>query len=62
MDDASAVDQARTATLRRIGRTLVNVQRIELMMKFLLQANFSAPAGAAEVHFAKRKEKGSRSA
>jgi hypothetical protein len=43
----------RTTTLRRVGRNLVNVQRIELMMKFLLQMNFSAPMREFEVQLKK---------
>jgi hypothetical protein len=54
------IDAARTATLRRVGRNLVNAQRIELLMKFLLGVTFSGPLAEFETRFKKHAEKVSR--
>jgi hypothetical protein len=59
-EDVSEAESARTATLRRIGRNLVNAQRIELMLKFLLTVKFSAPLGDIEGRFKNHVERISR--
>jgi hypothetical protein len=59
-DDLADIDGARTATLRRIGRNLVNAQRIELMMKFLLGVTYSGPLAEIESRFNKHVGKVSR--
>src|SRR5262245_6840211 len=59
--EASAdIDAARAATLRRVGRNLVNAQRIELLMKCLLGVTFSGPAAEIETRFRKHIERVSR--
>jgi hypothetical protein len=60
MDDVADIESARTACLRSVGRNLVNVQRIELMMKFLLKVNFSTPLVNGESHARKHIERISR--
>lgn len=60
MDSVSEVESARTATLRRVGRNLVNAQRIELMLKFLLKVNFTAHLAKIKDHFKKHIERISR--
>jgi hypothetical protein len=60
MENVSDVESTRTATLRRVGRNLVNAQRIELMLKFLLKMTFSSPLGAIEGNFKKHVERVSR--
>ena len=55
-EDLAGVDHARTATLRRIGRNLVNAQRIELLLKFLLQENYSGPLASIQSGFKKHAE------
>jgi hypothetical protein len=57
VDDVSAVEEARTVTLRRIGRNLVNVQRIELMLKFLINVSFSGPLREVEAQYKKHLKK-----
>jgi hypothetical protein len=59
-DEMSGIEEARTANLRRIGRNLVNVQRIEQMLKFLLQASFTNPLRGLEVHYKTHVEKVAR--
>ena len=59
-DEFAAIDAARTATLRRIGRNLVNTQRIELLMKFLLGVTYSGPLAEIESGFKRHVEKVSR--
>ena len=42
---------ARDLTLQKIGRNVVNFQRMEAMLKFVLTVtNFSAPIGEAQRH------------
>ena len=48
IEDVSEAESARAAMLRRVGRNLVNAQRIELMLKLLLTVKFSAPLGEIE--------------
>ena len=59
-EESADIDAARTATLRRVGRNLVNAQRIELLMKFLLGVTFSGPAAEIETRFKKHAERVSR--
>jgi hypothetical protein len=59
-EESADIDAVRTATLRRVGRNLVNAQRMELLMKFLLGVTFSGPAAEIEARFKKHTEKVSR--
>jgi hypothetical protein len=54
------VESARTGTLRRIGRNLVNAQRVELMLKFLLGVTFSGPMSSLQADFKAHVDKTSR--
>jgi hypothetical protein len=60
IEDVSEAEAVRTATLRRVGRNLVNAQRIELMLKFLLTVKFSAPLSDIEGRFKNHAERISR--
>jgi hypothetical protein len=45
------ISGARDLTLQRIGRNVVNFQKMEAMLKFILTvANFSAPASKLQTH------------
>jgi hypothetical protein len=56
-EEAADANSARATAFRRIGRNLVNVQRIELMMKFLLSVNFSAPTEEVESYLRRHVER-----
>jgi hypothetical protein len=58
--DLKVVEECRTATLRRIGRNLVNVQRIEEMAKFLIKLNFSSPLKGSDGRLRKHAKRVSR--
>jgi hypothetical protein len=55
-----ALEVARTATLRRVGRNLFNVQRIETMLKFLRKLNFTGSLQELEAAFKAHLDKVSR--
>src|SRR5688572_20891532 len=50
-----SVPSARDLTLQKIGRNVVNFQKMEAMLKFILKvANFAAPISKGTDHFAVR--------
>lgn len=51
MPAASDVSAARDLTLQKIGRNVVNFQKMEAMLKFILTvANFSVPVSKVQAH------------
>jgi hypothetical protein len=55
MPTDTAVSDARDLTLQKIGRNVVNFQKMEAMLKFILKvANFAAPISKSQEHFEAR--------
>jgi hypothetical protein len=51
MPTDAAVSDARDLTLQKIGRNVVNFQKMEAMLKFILRvANFATPASKSQEH------------
>ena len=53
-----AISQARDLALQKIGRNVVNFQKMEAMLKFLLKfSNFSAPISKGREHLEAREQR-----
>lgn len=61
LEDCSELEIARNATLQRVGRNVVNLQKVEGMLKFLITyVDISAPASQLHAHLNERSKKISR--